>query len=137
MTTTTISTTANNAERIKAIAYWITTGLLALGMFSGGVAQAIHVKWNVDGFIHLGFPIYTMTIFGTWKILGVIALLAPGFRLLKEWAYAGFFFLMTGAVISHLSSGDGISGVVWQSFFVILIVLSWALRPASRRLVVS
>jgi hypothetical protein len=137
MTTTTVFTTANKTEKINVIAYWITTGLLALGMFSGGLAQAIHAQWNVDGFIHLGFPIYTMTILGTWKILGVIALLVPGFRLLKEWAYAGFFFLMTGAVIAHLASGDGIAGIVWQSFFVILIVLSWALRPASRRLLAN
>jgi hypothetical protein len=132
--TTTILTTTNNVEKIKMIAYWFTTGLLALGMFAGGVAQAIHAPWNEDGFIHLGFPTYTMTLLGTWKIFGVIALLAPGFRLLKEWAYAGFFFLMTGAVISHLASGDGVKGIVWQSIFVILIVASWALRPASRRL---
>ncbi|MBT1712592.1 DoxX family protein, partial [Fulvivirgaceae bacterium PWU5] len=60
--------------------------------------------------------------------------LAPGWPLIKEWAYAGFFFVMTGAVVSHLASGDGIGGVVWQSIFVALIVLSWYLRPTARKL---
>lgn len=115
--------------------YWATTALLVLGMFSGGIAQLLHLKWNADGFIHLGYPLYVMTILGTWKILGVIVLLVPGFLLLKEWAYAGFFFLMTGAVISHLASGDGIQGVIAQSVFVLLIVLSWMLRPANRKLI--
>jgi hypothetical protein len=103
-------------------------------MFAGGLAQLLQAKWNADGFIHLGYPLYFMSLLGTWKVLGVIALLIPGRPLLKEWAYAGFFFLMTGAVVSHLASGDGVNGVFFQSMFVVLIVLSWYLRPADRKI---
>jgi hypothetical protein len=126
-------TVTNKTTRNRLSAYWISTGLLTFGMLSGGIAQLLRVKWNVEGMVHLGYPLYFMTIIGTWKILGVVALLAPGFRQVKEWAYAGFFFLMTGAVISHLASGDRITQVIAQSIFVILIVLSWKLRPATRK----
>jgi VIT1/CCC1 family predicted Fe2+/Mn2+ transporter len=108
---------------------------LVMGMLSGAIAQLLHLKLNVDGIIRLGYPEYVLNILGTWKILGVVVLLLPGYTLLKEWAYAGFFFLMTGAVISHFVSGDPFSGVIWQMIFVILIVLSWAFRPANRRIV--
>ena len=124
-------------DKTKNAAYWITTALVCMGMFGGGVAQLIGAKWNADGMVHLGFPLYAMTIIGTWKILGVFILLTPGFLLLKEWAYAGFFFLMTGAVVSHLASGDGIGGSFVQGVFVILIILSWYLRPAERKLTIS
>lgn len=126
--------TQQHSSRSKLITYWIITGLLVAGMFSGGLAQLLGAQWNKDGFIHLGYPVYFMHLVGTWKVLGVIALLVPGYPRLKEWAYAGFFFVMTGAVISHLASGDGVQGVIYQSIFVILIVLSWWLRPASRRI---
>ena len=114
--------------------YWIATILLCLGMAAGGVVQLIRLKFNVDGIIHLGYPLYVLTIFGIWKLLGVTVLLAPGWLLLKEWAYAGFFFLMTGAVLSHIVSGD--SFIQWLAPFIyaILTVVSWYLRPASRKL---
>lgn len=124
-------------DKTRNAVYWITTTLVCMGMFGGGVAQLIGAKWNADGMIHLGFPLYAMKIIGTWKILGVFILLTPGFLLLKEWAYAGFFFLMTGAVVSHLTSGDGIGGSFVQGVFVILIILSWYLRPAERKLRIS
>jgi DoxX-like family len=125
--------TTNNTSKKQPIAYWICTGLLSLGMFFGGIAQASHAKWNVEGMMRLGYPLYFMTIIGTWKILGVIALLVPGYQLVKEWAYAGFFILMTGAVVSHLASGEQVTQVIAPSIFVILIVLSWKLRPADRK----
>jgi len=128
---------ATNTSQKRLSAYWLSTGLLTLGMFSGGVAQVLRAKWNVEGIVHLGYPLYFMTIIGTWKILGVIALLVPGFGLVKEWAYAGFFFAMTGAIVSHLASGDRITQVVAQSIFVVLIVVSWRLRPANRKLAVQ
>jgi len=120
--------------RNKTIFYWVCTGLLLLGMLSGGIGQLLRLKWTADGMVHLGYPLYVMTIIGTWKILGVFVLLVPGYPLLKEWAYAGFFFLMTGAVISHLASGDPVKNIVAQIIFVILIVLSWKLRPVNRKL---
>lgn len=129
--------TTGKTSKSKLIAYWFTTVLLTLGMLAGGIAQLLHVKWNADGIIHLGFPVYVLNILGTWKVLGVLVLLLPGLTLLKEWAYAGFFFLMTGAVVAHLASGDPFAGVIWQIIFVLLIVLSWYLRPATRKVVVG
>nr|WP_295870468.1 DoxX family protein [uncultured Chitinophaga sp.] len=118
----------------RKAAYWITTGLLAAGMLSGGIAQLLRTPSTTQGIVHLGYPVYIMTILASWKILGVAVLLLPRLTLVKEWAYAGFFFLMTGATISHLASGDKPGEVTAQVIFVVLIVLSWYLRPANRRL---
>jgi len=81
---------------------------------------------------HLGYPAYFALILGTWKILGAVAVLAPGVPRLKEWAYAGMFFNLTGAVASHLSVGDGADALVAPTVFTALLVTSWALRPAAR-----
>ncbi|HVA97594.1 MAG TPA: DoxX family protein [Bacteroidia bacterium] len=83
----------------------------------------------------LGFPIYFLTILGTWKILGVIVILIPRFKLLKEWAYAGFFFAMTGALVSHLAIGDyGVKSILGPLFQTVFIILSWYYRPANRKI---
>src|SRR5256885_13410289 len=90
------------------IIYWISTIWLALGMLSTGLIQLFKAKegqGGVDMITHLGYPVYLLTIIGIWKILGVAALLIPKNPLLKEWAYAGFCFIMSGAVFSHLASG--------------------------------
>ena len=116
------------------IIYWTATVILALFMFVGGLAQIFRQKDNVDGIIHLGYPLYFMTILGVWKVLGVITILLPRFPLVKEWAYAGFFFAMTGAVISHIASGDQFSHFIAPLVFAILTVVSWYFRPAVRRL---
>lgn len=97
------------------IIYWVATGWLALGMLSTGVVQLLKRKEEVDLMTHLGYPLYFLTILGIWKILGVITILIPKFPLLKEWAYAGFFFAMSGAVISHLAMGE-IDGVGARDF---------------------
>jgi hypothetical protein len=120
----------------KLIIYWIATILLSFGMLGSGLAQLSQVKEMVDLITPLGYPLYFMYIIGTWKILGVIVILLPRFRLVKEWAYAGFFFLMTGALLSHLAIGDheikAIIGPVMQTVF---IILSWYFRPADRRII--
>ncbi len=121
-------------QRNKMI-YWTSTILLAAGMLSGGLAQLFRSKQTVDGILHLGYPLYFTGIIGTWKILGILVILIPGFRLLKEWAYAGFFFAMTGAVISHLESGDGFSEWIAPLIFALLTVASWYFRPENRRLI--
>ncbi len=97
------------------IIYWIATIWLALGMLSGGIFQLLQMKDAVGGIIHLGYPAYFVSILGVWKILGVIALLVPGFPVVKEWAYAGFFFAMSGAVISHTISGDPFGQILPRS----------------------
>ena len=107
-------------------------------MFSSGLQQIFRQKDMVDMVSALGYPMYFMTILGVWKILGVIAVLLPGFKLLKEWAYAGFFFVMTGALISHIAVGDyAVKAMLGPIFQIIFIIVSWYFRPASRRAVVG
>lgn len=116
------------------IIYWVTTSLLALGMLQSGIFAVLRTKEWVDLVTGLGYPVYFLTILGIWKILGVIAILIPRFKLLKEWAYAGFFFAMTGALVSHLAIGDyAIKAIAGPSFQIIFIILSWYFRPADRK----
>ena len=116
------------------IIYWIATIWLALGMVSTGIVQLLKMKEEVDMMTHLGYPVYFLTILGIWKILGVVAVLIPKFPLLKEWAYAGFFFAMSGAIISHIASG-----MMPKNYFPILLliltVVSWYFRPADRKII--
>jgi hypothetical protein len=118
----------------KTIWYWIITGILSFCLFSGGLAQALQLQGVVQGFKPLGYPIYFISIIGIWKMLGIIAILIPGFKLLKEWAYAGLFFTMTGAVISHIASNDVHAQIIAPAVLAIFIVLSWYLRPADRKI---
>jgi len=118
----------------KLITYLVATALLSVGMLGSGVAQLMRAKEMVGILTHLGYPLYLMSILGTWKILGVIAILLPGFKLVKEWAYAGLFFVMTGALISHLIMGDSGKAVIGPAAQTIFIVLSWYCRPANRKI---
>ena len=124
-------------KKSHKIIYWIATIWLALGMLSGGIFQLLQVKASVDGIMHLGYPAYFVSLLGVWKILGVIALLVPGYPVVKEWAYAGFFFAMSGAVISHVICGDPMAQIFPSLFAVILTVISWYFRPANRRVPVA
>jgi len=117
------------------IIYWIATGWLALGMTSTGIVQIIKMKEEVDMMTHLGYPLYFLTIIGVWKILGVVAILIPKFPLLKEWAYAGFFFAMSGAVFSHLAAGDGAKEFFGPVLLIILTVVSWYFRNEDRKII--
>lgn len=116
------------------IIYWIATIWLALGMLSTGIVQLIKMEEEVTNFTNLGYPLYLMTILGIWKILGVIVILIPKFPLLKEWAYAGFFFTMSGAIISHLANGDHILTLFGPALLLILTIISWCFRPANKKL---
>jgi len=122
-------------EKRKLIWYWIITAILSFCIFSGGLAQALQVKGVVQGFKPLGYPTYFISLIGIWKMLGIIAILAPKFKLLKEWAYAGIFFTMTGAVISHIASNDVSAQIIAPVVLAIFTVLSWYLRPADRKIV--
>lgn len=122
------------SKRNKII-YWIATIWLAAGMLAGGLQQLFQTGGYVAILGHLGYPKYFMSIIGAWKILGVIAILIPRFGLLKEWAYAGFFFVMSGAVISHLAMGDTIGEIYASLTLLILTTLSWYFRPPNRKLV--
>lgn len=117
------------------IIYWIATIWLALGMVSTGIVQLVKMKEEVEVFTHLGYPAYLLTILAVWKFLGVAAVLMPKFPLLKEWAYAGFFFVMSGAVFSHLACGDAASEYFGPVLLLVLTVVSWYFRPADRRII--
>ena len=120
--------------RKRNIIYWISTGWLALGMLSTGIVQAFHLNTELDYITHLGYPAYFLTMLGVWKILGVISLLIPAFPLLKEWAYAGFFFAMSGAVFSHIAS-DSAHEAAPSVLLLLLTLVSWYFRPAGRKII--
>src|ERR1035438_8046264 len=120
----------------KLITYWIATGLLTVGMLQSGIFAVLRTKQWVDIITPLGYPLYFLTILGIWKILGVIAILVPRFKLVKEWAYAGFFFAMTGALMSHLACSDyGVKELIGPFMQSVFIVLSWYFRPADRKII--
>ena len=119
----------------KRITYWIFTVWASFGMASTGIMQLVRTKTEVDFMTHLGYPVYLLTILGTWKVLGAVAILVPRFALLKEWAYAGFLFAMTGATCSHIAVGDSFKDIFPSLFLLVLAGLSWHFRPADRRAV--
>jgi hypothetical protein len=122
-------------EKRKLIWYWVITVILSFCIFSGGLFQAFQLKGVIQGFKPLGYPTYFISIIGIWKVLAIIAILIPKFKLLKEWAYAGIFFTMTGAVISHIASNDIHLQIIAPIVLVIFAVLSWYLRPADRKII--
>ncbi|MDF2432938.1 MAG: hypothetical protein JWP44_2569 [Mucilaginibacter sp.] len=122
-------------EKRKLFWYWTITAILSFFIFSGGLAQAVQVKGVVQGFKPLGYPAYFISLIGVWKALGVIAILIPKFKLLKEWAYAGIFFAMSGAVISHIASNNVSVQIIAPILLAVLTVLSWYLRPADRKII--
>jgi uncharacterized membrane protein YphA (DoxX/SURF4 family) len=127
--------------RAKVIGYWATTVVVALELLAGGVTDLRHgVTAVVAGptvagvLTHLGYPVYLLTILGVWKVLGASALLAPRFPRLKEWAYAGAFFVYMGAITSGLVRGRDDPGTyIWPPLiFAVITLASWALRPPDR-----
>ena len=117
------------------IIYWVATIWLSLGMVSTGAVQLLKNKEEVDMIAtQLGYPVYFLTILGIWKMLGVVVVLIPKFPVLKEWAYAGFFFAMSGAVFSHIASGSGAKDFFGPILLIVLTVVSWYFRPLERRL---
>jgi hypothetical protein len=122
-------------SKTNRIIYWIATIWLSLGMVSTGIVQFLNVKEEVDMFTHLGYPLYFLTILAVWKFLGVAVILLPKFPLLKEWAYAGFFFAMSGALISHIRLDDSLTEIFPSMLLLALSVISWYLRPADRKLI--
>lgn len=124
------------------IIYWIATLWLALGMVATGMVQLLRVPADgavappgVYGIKYLGYPVYFLTIIGVWKILGVIALLVPKFPMVKEWAYAGFFFIMSGAIFSHIAMSDPIGEIFPSLLLLVLTIVSWYMRPSDRKVI--
>jgi hypothetical protein len=120
------------------VAYWICTALTAFLFVSGGLAYAMAVPGVVEGVTKLGFPLYFVTLLGVWKVLGGLAILAPGLPRLKEWAYFGIFVDLTSASVASAVMGASIGAEGWHVLaplcVAVIMVGSWALRPPSRRL---
>ncbi|GHC60643.1 DoxX family protein [Ulvibacter litoralis] len=121
-------------EKRNKIIYWVVTIFLSFGMLAGGIQQLLQIGGYNEIVTQLGYPLYLLSILGAWKILGVIAILIPKFPLLKEWAYAGFFFAMSGAFISHLAVGQSFLDAIPSLILMTVTVLSWYFRPATRKL---
>lgn len=126
--------------RTNKLIFWISTLWLASGMLATGILQLLKMKAEgavsppgVEGITHLGYPVYFLTILGIWKILGVVAMLVPRFPLVKEWAYAGFFFTMSGAIFSHIAVGDPLKELFPSLLLLVLTMVSWYFRPADRK----
>jgi uncharacterized membrane protein YphA (DoxX/SURF4 family) len=124
--------------RAKPIVYWTMTILVAFFLGGGGATQVYQYLHNPHGVVpELGYPMYFFGILGVWKVLGSIAILWPGFPRLKEWAYAGIFFDLTGAAAS-VAAVNGYGPYAFHLLAPLIIcgfaVASWALRPDSRKI---
>ena len=122
-----------NSQRARTIAFWVTTIFGPASFVIGGYLHLTRDPQVMATLAHLGYPPYFATIMGVWKLLGAIAIVVPGFPRLKEWAYAGFFFDLTGAAATRAFVGDGAADIVAPLVFLALVMASWALRPARRR----
>lgn len=120
--------------KIRPIAYWVTTVLTAFAFLSGGVTDLARPDFLMEGMAQLGYPPYFVLILGTWKVLGGIVVLIPRLPRLKEWAYAGMIFDLTGAAASHAAVGDPAGKIATPLIIAGIVMASWALRPESRKL---
>lgn len=123
--------------KARKYGYWIATALAALGFLAGGVFDLSGAPPVVESLRQLGYPAYLATLIGAWKVLGALAIVAPGLPRLKEWAYAGMFFDLSGAAISHAAVGDSADKVITPLVLLAFVLASWALRPDSRKLAAS
>jgi hypothetical protein len=122
---------------VRTLTYRITTAVTASVLLSGGVTYLLGAGWAVAGVTALGYPAYLVTILGVWKVLGAVAITVPGYPRLKEWAYAGVAFDLSGATVSHLVASSPAFHPVITTTLLAVAGLSWATRPASRRLVAT
>ena len=124
-------------EKLWSIGYWVSTAVVAAPLVLGGAIDAAAPPGAIAFLAHLGYPAYFASIIGVWKVLGGIAILAPRFPRLKEWAYAGIVFDLSGAAVSHAAVGDGARFVLTPLILTALAVASWSLRPSTRKLPAS
>ena len=118
--------------RSKTVLFGVVTVLVCLAFLGSGIANLVHATYIARDMAHLGYPTYFSTILGAWKVLGALAVAVPAFPRLKEWAYAGMMFDLTGAAISRGVAGDGAAGVIPPLIVATLVVASWGLRPDGR-----
>lgn len=122
-------------DKRNKIIYWVVTVFLSIGMLAGGIQQMLQIGGYNEILTKLHYPLYVLSILGVWKILGVIVILIPKFPLLKEWAYAGFFFAMSGAAISHFAVGQSFTEAIPALVLLAVTVLSWYFRPSDRKVI--
>lgn len=115
--------------KLPAVAYFTTTALTVLVFAGSGVANLLRAEHMASDMVRLGYPAYFMTILGVWKLLGAIIMIAPGTPRLKEWAYAGMVFDLTGAAASRASVHDSIQSVLIPLALTGVVLTSRALRP--------
>jgi hypothetical protein len=122
------------SKNYQGTLYWATTIATVLAFLVPGIGNLTHAPHIAKDMAHLGYPDYFMTILGSWKILGAVIILIPNTKRIKEWAYAGMIFDLTGAAISRLVAGDKIPMVIIPVFLACLVLVSWVLRPQNRKL---
>jgi uncharacterized membrane protein YphA (DoxX/SURF4 family) len=122
-----------NLIRARMITYWVTTGFVAMVFFITGIGNLVPITHIAQDMAHLGYPPYFLIILGTWKILGAVTIVFPRIPRIKEWAYAGMMFDLTGAAFSRLASGDSVITIIVPIAIAILVATSWALRPEAMR----
>jgi len=125
---------AGRGALVRSVVYWLLTLVITFELAAGALWDLLRIEYVRVVLAHLGYPIYLLTILGVWRIPGALVLLLPRFPRLKEWAYAGAFFNYTGAAASHFLAGDGAGQWVGPLVLSALTLVSWAMRPASRRL---
>jgi len=129
---------ANTRSKGRTVVYWIMTALVAFFIGSGGIAQVMQYFASPHAVVPvLGYPMYFFAILGFWKFFGALTILVPRFPRLKEWAYAGIFFDLTGAAASNaMSGGYGAYGfhVIAPLIITGFMLVSWALSPPRRTL---
>ncbi|HSY35748.1 MAG TPA: DoxX family protein [Acidobacteriaceae bacterium] len=123
--------------KANVVGYWVCTGLIVFFMLPGGIFYLMRAPAAVEGMRQLGIPLYVVVLLGVWKVLGSIALVVPRFPVLKEWAYAGIFFDLTGAAVANAANGAVWWHVAAPLGIIAILYGSWALRPAGRRVVAS
>lgn len=124
-------------KKRNLIIYWIFTIFLSFAMLAGGIQQTLQIGGYNDIVTALHYPLYMLSILGIWKCLGVVAILVPGFPVLKEWAYAGFFFVLSGAAISHFVCQEPFTAVLPSLILLLVTIMSWYFRPPARKLTIT
>lgn len=116
--------------RPRKLAYWAATGIAALAFAATGTADLLRLPQVMEGLAHLGYPSYFATILGLWQLLGAAGIVAKGLQPVKEWAYAGMVFTLTGAAASHAVSGDPLAKILVPLALLAAVVASSGLRSA-------
>jgi uncharacterized membrane protein YphA (DoxX/SURF4 family) len=118
--------------KARSIAYLVTTALVVLAFVGSGVANLLRVEHVAHDMLRLGYPTYFMSVLGIWKLLGALVVALPSLPRLKEWAYAGMCFDLTGAAASRAASHHEVATVVVPLVLAAAALVSWRLRPAQR-----